>query len=471
MAGEYYQKIKTHFLFPPTKGQDELISLLASYVFEEKTDDIFMIRGYAGTGKTSLVSALVRTLRDHRVPVVLMAPTGRAAKVLSAYSSYPASTIHRRIYFAARSHDGNMVLKLKENNYRNAVFLIDEASMIPDRRSNEEGGGRILLDDLMNYVFSGENCKLILVGDVAQLPPVGLSVSPALNSVYLKNAYKNDVRKFELTEVVRQKKTSGILENATRLREVMLSKNYAFPFFTTYGFKDVRRIDSYELPEEIMSAYDTVGQDDTVLITRSNKRAYQYNTAIRNRILQRQGEIEAGDILMIVKNNYYWLEEADGAGFLANGDLVEVMSLNSTEEKHGFRFADADVRLIDYPDEPEINVRLLLDTLSAEGPALSRSQNNELYNSVLDSYMGQGDMKTRRAKVRNDPYFNALQVKFAYAMTCHKTQGGQWDTVFIDQGFIADDKVDLDYLRWLYTAVTRATGRVFLINFPEEMFD
>jgi exodeoxyribonuclease-5 len=471
IQNEYYQKLRQNLVFNPTPGQDELLMMLASYVFEENTDDIFLIRGYAGTGKTSILSALVRTLRSRRIPTVLMAPTGRAAKVLAAYSAFHASTIHRRIYFAMTAPDGSMMLTLQKNKLKNAVFLIDEASMIPDERADDNSGGRILLDDIMEYVFSGENCKLIFVGDIAQLPPVGLKVSPALNPVYLKNAYKNNVRKYELTEVVRQQQMSGILHNATKLRQVMLSKNYSFPFLDTYGFKDVIRISSAELLDEIISSYDLAGQDDTVIITRSNKRANQYNTAVRTQILQRENEIEAGDVLMVVKNNYFWLEASSGAGFLANGDLLEVMAITTTEEKHGFRFANIEARMIDYPDEPEINVKIILDTLSAEGPALSTAENNKLYNSVTASYAHITDRRELKQKVRNDEYFNALQIKFAYAMTCHKTQGGQWHTIFIDQGFISPENIDLDYLRWLYTAVTRATKRVYFINFPEEMFE
>lgn len=467
---EYFEKLKANLVYTPTEEQEKLLLELASYVFEDITNDIFLIRGYAGTGKTSIISTLVKTLRDRRVPIVLMAPTGRAAKVLTAYSSYVASTIHRRIYFAMTNSAGNLVLKLQKNKLKNAVFIIDEASMIPDERADEHGGGRSLLDDVMEFVYSGERCKLILVGDVAQLPPVGLTVSPALNSVYLKNTYSNQVRKVELTQVVRQKKESGILANATRLRQVMISKNYLPPYFDIYGFKDIIRITSNELMEEIVSSYNLMGQDDTVLITRSNKRANQYNMAIRTQILQRENEIEAGDILMVVKNNYFWLENTSKAGFLANGDLIEVMGIRDIEEKHGYRFATIEARLIDYPDETEISVKVILDTLTSEGPALNTQQNNSLYQNVLEEYMDIGDKKIRREKVRNDEYFNALQIKFAYAMTCHKTQGGQWHTIFIDQGFITPERMNLDFLRWLYTAVTRATKRVFLINFRDDLF-
>jgi len=467
---EYYEKLKENFVFQPTEDQDKLLMLIADYVFDDKSDDIFLIRGYAGTGKTSILSSLVKTLRNRNLPTVLMAPTGRAAKVLSAYSSFHASTIHRRIYFAATNSEGHLVLRLQKNKLKNAVFIIDEASMIPDERNEASKGGRALLDDIMEFVYSGENCKLIFVGDVAQLPPVGLTVSPALNSTYLKNTYKNIIRKFELTQVVRQQKESGILANATRLRQIMISKNYDFPYFDIYGFKDIMRISSNELLDEITSSYDNIGQDDTAIITRSNKNANQYNKAIRNNILQRENEIDAGDLLMIVKNNYFWLDQNSGGGFLANGDLIEVMSISNNEDILGFRFADIEARLIDFPNEPTQKVKIILDTLESESPALTSEDNNRLYKTVTEKYMDIADKKIKLEKVKSDKYFNALQIKYAYAMTCHKTQGGQWHTVFIDQGYITRERIDLDYLRWMYTAITRATKRVFLINFPDDIF-
>jgi ATP-dependent exoDNAse (exonuclease V) alpha subunit len=466
-----YQKLTENFVHKPTAEQEELISVLSEFLFKGSGNQIFLLRGYAGTGKTSMISAVVRTLKHQRIPVILMAPTGRAAKVLSSYSSHRASTIHRRIYFALTDSNGNLVLRLQKNTYKNAVFLVDEASMIGDERSEKQSGGRILLNDLLEFIFAGENSKLILVGDVAQLPPVGLNVSPALNTVHLKNAFHYPVFKFELSEVVRQEKASGILANATRLRQVMVSKNYTPPFLSVNGFKDIVQISSYELADEVMSAYDFVGQDDTAIITRSNKVAYQYNQAIRTKILGRDGELEAGDILMVVKNNYFWLEETSPAGFLANGDLVEVEAISKIVEDFGFRFADVDVRLIDYPEHPSVSVKLILNSLATDGPALSSEENNKLYYAVLNNYSDISDAAIRKEKVRNDPFFNALQVKYAYAMTCHKTQGGQWNTVFIDLGYLKPDGWDLDFLRWLYTAITRATKRVFLINFPEELFD
>jgi ATP-dependent exoDNAse (exonuclease V) alpha subunit len=470
MADIYEQKLEEHFVHTPTQEQHKLMQLLVSFLFHQQGNQIFLLRGYAGTGKTSMISAMVKLLLHQRVPVVLMAPTGRAAKVLSAYSQYWSSTIHRRIYFALTDANGNLVLRLQKNKLKKAVFLVDEASMIANDRGDARSGGRILLDDLMEFVYAGEQSKLILVGDVAQLPPVGLNVSPALNTVHLQNAYHYPVTKYELTQVVRQQKESGILSNATRLRNIMLSKDYQMPFLDDRGFKDVLRIHGSELADEVQSCYDFIGQDDTVIITRSNKNAYQYNQAIRHQILGREQELEAGDMLMVVKNNYWWLEQASRRGFLANGDILELMGIYNMEEKFGFHFADADIRMIDYDEDNLITIKVVLDSLSADGPALSAEDNNKLYYAVLNSYSDIADQKVRKEKVRNDPYFNAVQIKYAYALTCHKTQGGQWHTVFVDQGYIQPDGYNLDYLRWMYTAITRATHRLYLINFPDDLF-
>lgn len=471
MNSIYYQKLRDNFIHQPTFEQDELMKHLSNFLFEDVGNQILLLRGYAGTGKTSMISAVVRTLKYQRIPSVLLAPTGRAAKVLSAYSSHKASTIHRRIYFALTGPNGNLVLRLQKNNYKNAVFLVDEASMIGDERSDQHSGGRILLEDLLEFVFSGDNCRLILVGDVAQLPPVGLNVSPALNTVHLKNAYHFPVKKFELVEVVRQEKESGILFNATKLRQIMVSKNYKPPFLNISQFTDIRRISSIDLADQIMSCYSVEGQDDTAIVTRSNRQAYQYNQAVRNLILGRENEIEAGDVIMVVKNNYFWLDETSSAGFLANGDLLIIEAISKTYEEFGFRFADLDVMPVDYPDHPSVSVRVILDSLATDGPALSSADNNKLYYSVLEYYSDIGDMAIRKEKVKNDPFFNALQIKYAYSMTCHKTQGGQWNTVFIDMGNVKQENWDLDFLRWLYTAITRATKAVYLVNFPDEMFD
>ncbi len=466
----YKQRLKSNFPFQPTTGQDALFQVIADFIFGIHNNNILILKGYAGTGKTSVVASLVKTLLEIGAPLVLMAPTGRAAKVLSYYSNFHSSTIHRRIYFAVRNSSGSLVMKLQQNKINKGVYIVDESSMLPDNRADEQGGGRILLDDLLEFVFSGQNSRLILVGDTAQLPPVGLQISPALDSHYLKNKYHYNIIEFELQDVVRQAYDSGILFNATEIRNALASGKFQFPLLHSYGFKDVKRIDSTELKDEIESAYSYKGQDNTTIITRSNKRANSYNMQIRSRIIQKDNELDGGDLLMIVKNNYFWLDESSEAGFMANGDLVEVLSVGSVEEKFGFRFATIEVRLVDYPKMPSQRVKIILDTLIVDGPALSFDDNNRLFNEVLLSY---DELKSRREKVEKvkvDPYFNALQVKFAYSLTCHKTQGGQWDTVFIDQGYISTDKIDADYFRWLYTAITRATNKVFLVNFADEIF-
>jgi len=466
-----YQKLKVHFGHIPTSKQDILLQMLAQFVQIKQERSLFIIKGYAGTGKTTLISALVNSLREDKVFFRLMAPTGRAAKVLGQYSAYHASTIHRSIYFARTGQGGNLLLTLQKNKARNAIFIVDEASMIPDDTSSEKSGGRNLLYDLMEYVFSGDNCKLILVGDTAQLPPVGLNISPALDKKYLQAAFHLNITEYQLTEVVRQEQESGILSNATGLRQKISRNDAAAPFFDLYGFKDIVNLPGIELLDELVSSYDFLGYENTAIITRSNKRANQYNREIRNRILFREEEISAGDLLMVVKNNYFWLDETSKAGFLANGDMMEVLKVIKREDLYGFQFADVSVRLIDYPDEKEHEVKIMLDALYVDLPALSYEDNNRLFNEVMLDYE---DIPQRRKKIeelKKNPYFNALQVKFAYALTCHKTQGGQWQQVFIDQGFIKEEMLDKEYMRWLYTAITRATKKVFLINFPESFVE
>ncbi len=466
-----YQKLKQRFGFAPTPKQDVLLQMLARFIETDSERPLFILKGYAGTGKTSLVSALVKTLREDKKFFRLMAPTGRAAKVLSQYSGYHASTIHRSIYFARTATGGNLILQLQKNKLQNALFIVDEASMISGDTAADKSGGRNLLYDLMEYVYSGKNCKLIFVGDTAQLPPVGLNLSPALDKKYLQAAFHLNITEYQLTEVVRQERESGILANATRLREKISSDNTLLPFFDLYGYKDIVNLPGIELLDELVSSYDFLGFENTAIITRSNKRANQYNREIRNRILFREEEISSGDLLMVVKNNYFWLEEDSEAGFLANGDMIEVMKVVRREELYGFQFADIIARLVDYPDEKEVEVKIMLDALFTDGPALSREDNNRLFNEVMLDYEDIPERRKKLEKLRSNPYFNALQVKFAYALTCHKTQGGQWQQVFIDQGFIKEDMLDREYMRWLYTAITRATKKVFLINFPESFVE
>ncbi len=465
-----YNSLSNEFGFEPTSKQDLLMQLLAYFIDYDYQRGLLIIKGYAGTGKTSIVSALARHLQKNRQGFKLLAPTGRAAKVLGKYSGFRASTVHQSIYYSATGPTGGLVLSLKKNKSKNTIFIIDEASMIPDETSSNKGGARNLLYDIMEYVYNNQACKLIFIGDTAQLPPVGISMSPALDKQYLKNAFNLDILNIELDEVVRQNKESGILSNATLLREKISDEVFLPPFFDIYGQKDVINLPGIELVDELESAYGFQGFDNTVIITRSNKRANEYNQAIRNRILYREEKINAGDYLMVVKNNYFWLEDDSKASFLANGDIMELMSVQKMEEIYGFLFADVVVRLVDYPDEQEIEIKLLLDTLDTESPALSYEENNKLYNAVLEDFADIPSKIKRREKVRSNPYFNAVQVKFAYALTCHKTQGGQWHTVFIDQGYITEERMDKEYLRWLYTAATRATDKLFFINFPEGYF-
>jgi exodeoxyribonuclease-5 len=466
---QHYLDLKSQFGHPPTAKQDILMQKLATFVDDNSPRSLFIIRGYAGTGKTSIISALVKYLRKERRAFRLMAPTGRAAKVLSKYSGFKASTVHRSIYFARTGAGGGLILALQKNKYKRAIFIIDEASMIPDDTSSSKSGGRNLLYDIMEYTFSGTDCKLIFVGDTAQLPPVGLDISPALNKAYLKNAFHLDITDLELDEVVRQEKQSGILLNATILRQKIKEESFIPPFFDLYGQRDVINLPGVELLDELISAYDFQGFDNTVIITRSNKRANLYNREIRNRILFREEKINAGDYLMVVKNNYFWLEEDNEAGFLANGDILELMSVRKVEEMYGFQFADISARMVDYPDAKEIEIKVILNSLEVEAPALSYEDNNKLYMAVMEDYMDIPQKSKRLAKIKENPYFNAVQIKFSYALTCHKTQGGQWHTVFVDQGYVTEENINKEYLRWLYTAITRSTSRVFFVNFPDNL--
>ena len=462
------------FPYEPTNCQRRLMGNLAVFLTLgwKKSNAIFVLKGYAGTGKTTVVKALVNVLPKLGKRIILMAPTGRAAKVLSSYTGLPAHTIHRKIYFAWTSKEGNIIMRLQKNHHKHTLFVVDEASMIPHVTKNESQlfSTRNLLDDLFAYVQSGENCRILFIGDAAQLPPVGLDESPALDTVFLKQAYNLETDEDELTEVVRQSRESGILENATLIRSEIPEKKVMFPLFNLKNFSDVIRINGSELEEILNRTYSGSGKDNNVVICRSNKRANIYNREIRNRILFLDGEISTGDYLMVVKNNYFWLPPESSAGFIANGDIVELMRIRKTEELYGFRFADVTIRFLDYPEEKELDVKIILDTLMADSPALPQSENNRLFQTVLEDYADLPARRERVEKVKLNPYFNALQVKFAYALTCHKTQGGQWDTVFIDQGYLTERMLNTEFLRWLYTAVTRATKRLYLVNFENRFF-
>lgn len=435
-----------------------------------ENNTIFVLKGYAGTGKTTVISTIVNNLIEINKKYVLLAPTGRAAKVIANYSNKPAFTIHKKIYFPKKSSGGGVSFTLQPNKHKNTIFIVDEASMISDANSDSklyENGS--LLDDLISYVYSGTNCKMILLGDTAQLPPVNLDISPALDTHTLAVHYDKEIESIELDEVMRQEESSGILFNATELRE-LLKDSFVTDFqFDVKKYKDIVRLtDDYDIQDAIQSAYSNYSIEDTAFIVRSNKRANQYNEQIRTRILDRESELSTGDFLMVVKNNYFWLKDSDEAGFIANGDIIEVLEIFGIQELYSFQFAKVKIRMVDYPDQKPFETVLLLDTIKSESPSLTYEESNRLYQEVLKDYEGETKFKQFQ-KVKNNDYFNALQVKFSYAITCHKSQGGQWNTVFIEQPYLPDG-INSDYIRWLYTAMTRAKNKLYLIGFKDESF-
>lgn len=462
-------QIKLNFPFAPTVQQEKTIEKLAEFLLSPSEREVFMLCGYAGTGKTTLISALVRTLVQLERRVVLLAPTGRAAKVFSNYSGRSAHTIHKCIY-RQKSIVNNAVFTLADNRWRNTLFIVDEASMIAAGGSSGFGSGA-LFDDLVEFVYSGDGCSLLLLGDTAQLPPVGEEISPALSCDYIRSMFLNVVR-VEMTQVMRQSDGSGILQNATMLREIISQGVVGqFPQVRFEGFADVCRVSGDELIEAIESCYSEAGIDETIILCRSNKRANVYNEGIRRRILYREDELNRGDLLMVVKNNYYWREELgkedksllEKIDFIANGDVAEIVRVGGIEEMYGFRYADVTLSFIDY-DDCEMDVKIMLNTLTSESPSLTRDENERLFTAVWDDYPEIRSKRKRMEEMRKNPYYNALQVKYGYAITCHKAQGGQWRRVFIDQGFVAADGYDADYYRWLYTAFTRATEKLYLVN-------
>ncbi len=443
---------------------------MSSFLFDENPRSSFLLKGYAGTGKTSLVSALIQTLPQLKVNCVLLAPTGRAAKVISNYAHRPAYTIHKKIYMTAMDATGMMRTVRSINRHSYTLFIVDEASMIG---VESMGSHHSLLEDLVDYVYDGNHCRLMLIGDTAQLPPVGQYESPALDERYLQASFGLSISSGELVEVVRQQRLSGILNNATSLRgqiaQLQGGESAVMPLFQKAP--DVVQLMGEDLMETLYREYDGNSQEDVVIVTRSNKRANLFNQGIRNSVLFREEEVNAGDFLMVVKNNYYWLDSDSSIGFIANGDIVEVLSVRNIQELYGFRFADATLRFVDYPDEQPHDCKLLLSTLYSDSPALTADEQSQLYNNVMEDYADLPHKADRLRELRQNPYYNALQVKFSYALTCHKTQGGQWATVIIDQGFLPPDQpIDRDYLRWLYTAFTRATERVYLLNFDPMFF-
>jgi len=469
---QFYSVLQKQFTFQPTLKQDIFFQKIADFLLNANPNEIFVLKGYAGTGKTTVISAIVNNLSVINKKYVLLAPTGRAAKVISNYSNKPAFTIHKKIYFPKKSKSGGVSFTMQSNKFKNTLFIVDESSMISDVNSEAklyENGS--LLDDLISYVYSGDNCKLILLGDTAQLPPVHMDVSPALDTEKLALHYNKVIFSIELDEVMRQAENSGILYNATELRELLKSHFIEDFKFNLKSFKDIIRLDDgFDIEDAIHQSYRNYSTEDTAFIVRSNKRANQYNQQIRQRILDKESDLSAGDLLMVVKNNYFWLDETSQAGFIANGDIIEVLKIRNIQELYGFKFANVTIRMVDYPNEASFETVLLLNTIESEAASLTFAESNLLYQEVAKDYEDETHKYKKLLKVKSNPYFNALQVKFSYAITCHKSQGGQWSSVFVEKPYLPNG-VDRDYIRWLYTAITRAKEKLYLIGFKDENFE
>ena len=458
-----------YFPATPTSQQLDVFQELQRFIASEQGDECFVLKGYAGTGKTTIVASLVKVLPKLGLKTMLLAPTGRAAKVISTYSGKKAFTIHKKIYRKKSAMSLDLSFVLGENLLENTIFIVDEASMISNERA--DFSGKSLLEDLLSYVYSGKNCKLMLVGDTAQLPPVGSEDSPALDTKLLKEWFSRKIFTYELTDVVRQQRQSGILYNATHIRELIRSKTEEFPTLQVKGFPDIFNMTGEKLPDGLQYAYDKYGIENTLVVCRSNKNANNYNLQIRNRILYREEELSGGDYLMVVRNNYYWLEaDEQSNAFIANGDIAKIKKLKNISELYGFRFADVVLEFLDYPDDEPLTCKVMLDTLYTETPNLSHADNKRLYEAVMEDYQHITNKQKRMEELKTNPYYNALQVKFAYAVTCHKAQGGQWDAVFVDQGYLTDEMMNTDFLRWMYTAVTRSVKELFLVNFSNRFF-
>ena len=466
----FQEHIQKEFPYPPTADQIEAIRRFSVFVEQGSSSSVFLLKGYAGTGKTTLIASWLKPLQRLGYKVVLMAPTGRAAKVMSSYAKAKANTIHKRIYFAQQNKQGGIQFTLQKNKFRKTVFIVDEASMIGDEQSSAQlfqNGS--LLQDLISYVQQGDQCKLVFVGDTAQLPPVKQEMSPALNQNYLSLHYSSEVSQVELSEVLRQDALSGILYNATNLRNLMHDNIEDHFQFMTRNKVDITHLqDGYDVQGALEDGYRDVGRTETTIIVRSNKRANQYNRQIRKQIMGLENDLAVGDLLLVVKNNYFWLTPESQAGFIANGDVIEILRILSFQELYGFRFAKVHVQLVDYPDQDPFDTVLIIDALDAEGHALTYEQSNQLYTKVRQDYLHLPKYK-QYPEVKKNPFFNALQVKFAYALTCHKAQGGQWKRVFIEKPYLPEGPT-VDYYRWLYTAITRSSEHLFLIGFTEDDF-
>ena len=468
---EFYNLAKNHFSFKLTTKQDLTLYKLSEFILNEDDNSLFILKGYAGTGKTTILSSIINNLWKIKKSGVLMAPTGRAAKVLSNYTNTEANTIHKKIYFPKKNSSGNIDFVLQTNKSKNTIFIVDEASMISSTSQNKKlFDTTSLLSDLIQFVYSGYKCKIIFIGDTAQLPPVNSKLSPSLDPDYLEENYNKNVLSIELDEVVRQEVLSGILNNATILRESLIDEDFEEFKFNLSGFNDIIRFqDGEDIINSLTDSYNIFGKEETALIVRSNKRANLYNQQIRNRILFNENELSVGDNLMVVKNNYYWLKSTSEAGFIANGDIIKILEISRIVDLYDFRFAEVSVQMIDYPKMKPFDTVLMLDTINLETPSLNYEKANHLYNEVMKDYVSEKVKYKRFLKVKNNKYFNALQVKFSYAMTCHKSQGGQWTSVFVEQPYLPNG-IDKDFIRWLYTALTRAKEKLYLIGFKDDFF-
>ncbi|MBA5645632.1 AAA family ATPase [Bacteroides fragilis] len=472
MINNYLERqIKENFSYQPTFEQEIAVKSLSEFLLSTANDTVFVLRGYAGTGKTSLVGALVKAMDKLQQKSVLLAPTGRAAKVFSAYAGHPAFTIHKKIYRQQSFSNEVSNFSINDNLTTHTLYIVDEASMISNEGLSGSmfGTGR-LLDDLVEFVYSGAGCRLLLMGDTAQLPPVGEEQSPALATEALKG-YGLNVIEVDLTQVVRQVQSSGILWNATQIRQLIAEDEcFSLPKIKVSGFPDIQVVRGDELTDTLTGCYEKDGMDETIVVCRSNKRANIYNKGIRAQILYREDELNTGDLLMVAKNNYFWTEKYKEMDFIANGEIAVVRRVRRTRELYGFRFAEV---LLAFPDQNdfELEANLLLDTLHSDAPALPKTENDRLFYSVLEDYVDITVKRERMKKMKADPHYNALQVKYAYAVTCHKAQGGQWQNVFLDQGYMSDEYLTPDYFRWLYTAFTRASKTLYLVNYPEEQIE
>lgn len=464
-------QIKACFSHVPTPSQHDVIQKMGDLITSDSLRPVLIIDGYAGSGKTALMRAFCQVAGQMEMNIELMAPTGRAAKVLSSFTGLPAHTIHKRIYRQDIVLDFNSGFSLNYNRSLGAVFIVDEASMISNSMTGdtEFGSGR-LLEDLLDFVFSRPHCKLILMGDSAQLPPVGSDIGPALSAAFLEGMGL-DVQRCLLTDVVRQQKESSILKNSLILRDLIFSdeRRSGYPHLNLDGAVDVERISGADLIETISGCYDKYGVENTMVVTRSNKRASQYNLGIRNSILFKEEAIVRGDLLMVMKNNYFWLREEKNGDFIANGDIAEIVRINGYNELYGHRFADVSVEFIDNNNR-EVDLKILIDTIASDAPKLTFAEEEQFYNTVMEDYQDLTSVRKRVEAIRGNEYYNALQVKFAYALTCHKAQGGQWDAVFIDLGYVTEEMMDANFYKWLYTAITRASKKLYLVNFKDEFF-